>query len=122
MQSEWASEQQQAFEETNRVISKETPIRFPDFAKPFHVYTEVSNYQLSAVNMQNNKPFACYSHKVTSSQTRYATGEQEVLSIAETLKEFRTLLYGQETLVHTHYKNIIFGKSPSDGYALEIPT
>ena len=54
----WDKEQQQAFEEMKRVISQETLLTFPDFEKPFHIYTDASNYQLGAVIMQNDKPLA----------------------------------------------------------------
>ena len=54
---------------------------FPQFDKPFHVYTDASNYQLGAVIMQENKPLAFYSRKLTDTQKRYTTGEQELFSI-----------------------------------------
>ena len=44
-------------------------------------------------------------------------GEQELLSIVETLKEFRTLLWGQEIIVHTDHKNIIYGNLTNDRIA-----
>jgi hypothetical protein len=52
------------------------------------VYTDASNKQLGAVIMQEVKPLAFYSRKLNSAQTRYTTGEQELLRIVETLKEF----------------------------------
>jgi RNase H-like domain found in reverse transcriptase len=58
--------------------------------------------------MQDNKPLAFYIRKLNPAQKRYMTGEQELLSIVETLKEFRTLLYGQRVVVHTNHKNIIY--------------
>ena len=106
----WGKEQQQAFEEMKRVISQETLLTFPDFEKPFHIYTDASNYQLGAVIMQNDKPLAFYSRKLNSAQKNYTTGEQELLSIVETLKEFRNILWGQEIIVHTDHINIVYGK------------
>jgi hypothetical protein len=53
------------------------------------VYTDESNTRLVAVIMQEGKPLAFCSRKLNSAQTRYTTGEQELLSIVEDLKEFR---------------------------------
>ena len=92
---QWEAEQQKAFEEIKQVISKETLLAFPDFNKPFHVYTDASEYQLGAVVMQDDKPIAFYSRKMNSAQRNYTTGEQELLGIIEALKEFRNILLGQ---------------------------
>ena len=64
----WGPEEQKAFEEIKEVVSEETLLMFPQFDKPFHVYTDASNYQLGAVIMQENKPLAFYSRKLTDTQ------------------------------------------------------
>ena len=110
----WTKEHQKAFEELRQVISKETLLAFPDFNKEFHVYTDASNTQLGAVIMQDNKPLAFYSRKMTNTQKRYTTGEQELLSIVETLKEFKNILFGQKLIVHTDHKNIVYGNLSND--------
>ncbi|MGH7955251.1 MAG: RNase H-like domain-containing protein [Gloeomargaritales cyanobacterium] len=38
---------------------------------------------------QNDKPLAFYSRKLNATQCRYTTTECELLSIVETLKEFK---------------------------------
>jgi hypothetical protein len=75
-------------------VSKETLLAILDFEKEFHVYTDASNKQLGAVIMQEGKPLAFYSRKLNSAQTRYTTGEQELRSIVENLKEFRDIITG----------------------------
>jgi hypothetical protein len=82
----WVEEQQKMFDEIKQKVSKETLLAFPDFEKEFHVYTDASNTQLGAVIMKEGKPLAFYSRRLNSAQTRYTTGEQELLSIVETLK------------------------------------
>jgi hypothetical protein len=68
------------------------------------VYTDASNKQLGALIMQEGKPLAFYSRKLSSAQTHYIRGEQELLrSIVETLKEFRNILLGQQVIVHTDH-------------------
>jgi hypothetical protein len=79
-------EQQKSFDEIKQKVIQETLLAFPDFEKEFHVYTDASNKQLGAVIMQEGKCLAFYSRKLNSAQTRYTTGEQEILSIVETLK------------------------------------
>ena len=41
--------------------------------------------------------------KLTETQQKYSVGEIELLSIVETLKEFRNILFGQEIDVHTDH-------------------
>ena len=110
----WGSEQQNAFEEMKRIMSQETLLTFPDFNKTFHVYTDASDYQMGSVIMQDGKPLAFYSRKLNSAQKNYTTGEQELLSIVETLKEFRNILLGQEIIIHTDHMNILYGKLSND--------
>jgi hypothetical protein len=87
----WGEEQQKVFDEIKQKVSQETLLAFPDFEKYYHVYTDASNKQLRAVIMQEGKPLAFYSRKLSSAQTSYNKGEQELLSIVETLKEFRNI-------------------------------
>ena len=110
----WESKQTKAFEEIKRVIAKETILAFPDFTKPFHLHTDASDYQLGAVVMQDNRPLAFYSRKMNNAQRKYPTGEQELLSIVETLKEFKNILLGQNVIIHTDHKNLLYDKSSSD--------
>jgi hypothetical protein len=64
--------------------------------------------------MHQGKLLAFYSRKLNSAQTRHTTGEQELISIVETLKEFRDMLLGQKVIVHTDHLNILYGKLSND--------
>jgi len=79
-----------------RVVAKETLLAYPNFNKPFQIHTDASHYQLGAVVSQEGKPIAFYSRKLNPAQTRYTTTERELLSIVETLKEYRNMLLGQQ--------------------------
>jgi len=90
-----------------RVIAKETLLAYPNFNKPFQIYTDASHYQLGAVVSQEGKPIAFYSRKLNPAQTRYTTMERELLSIVETLKELRNILLGQQIEVFTDHNNLV---------------
>ena len=76
--------------------------------------TDASDHQLGAVIVQDDKPFAFCGGKLNSAQKNCATGEQELPSMVETVKEFRTLLWAQNLIVHTDHKNVICGNSSTD--------
>ena len=113
----WGKEHQQAFEEIKSAISKETLLAFPDFSKEFHIYVDASDYQLGGVIMQEGKPLAFYSRKMSDAQRGYTTGERELLSVVETIKEFKNILLGQKLIVHTDHKNILYANLASDRIA-----
>jgi hypothetical protein len=51
-------EHQKAFENIMEKIWREVMITFPDFSKPFHIYTDASDRQLRSVITQDEKPIA----------------------------------------------------------------
>ena len=60
--------------------------------------------------MQNDNPLAFYSRKLNTAQKPYTTHKLELLSIAETLNEFKNILLGQKLIEHTDHKNLLYQK------------
>jgi RNase H-like domain found in reverse transcriptase len=81
-------------------------LAYSNFSKEFVIYTDASSTQLGAVISQDDKPIAFYSCKLQPAQTLYTTTEHELLSIVETLKEFRNILIGHKIILHTDHKNL----------------
>ncbi len=106
----WTPECQAAFDSLKNAITKEVMLTFPDYSKPFHLFTDACDYQLGAVLTQEHKPIAFFSRKLNDAQKKYGVGEKEMLSIVETLKEFRTILLGYPVIIHTDHKNLAFDK------------
>ena len=104
----WGPAQSTAFATAKKIIAKEVLLAYPDFSKKFTIHTDASHYQLGAVISQEGKPIAFYSRKLNPAQTRYTTTERELLSIVETLKEYRTILLGHEIEVFTDHKNLVY--------------
>ena len=88
-------------------MAKETILNYPKFDKTFEIHTDASDKQLGSVIAQDGKFLAFYSRKLSSAQRNYTTTEQDLLSIEETLKEFRNILIGQKITVFTDYKNFV---------------
>jgi hypothetical protein len=45
----WTDEHQKAFDNIKKIICREVMLTFPDFSKPFHIYTDTSDTQLGDV-------------------------------------------------------------------------
>ena len=102
----WDSIHQIAFDNVKTTIAKEVVLAYPDFTKPFDIYTDASTKQLGAVITQDNRPIAFFSRKLSGAQSKYTVTELELLAIVETLKEFNGMLWGQRIIVYTDHKNL----------------
>ncbi len=102
----WDSIHQTAFDNVKSAFVKEVVLAYPDFSKPFDIYTDASTKQLGAVISQDNRPIAFFSRKLSDAQSKYTVTELELLAIVETLKEFNGMLWGQRINVYTNHKNL----------------
>jgi RNase H-like domain found in reverse transcriptase len=105
---DWGPQQAIAFNMAKKIIAREVMLAYPDFNKPFKIHNDASHYQLGAAISQEGKAIAFYSRKLNPVQTRYTTTERELLSIVETLKEYRNILLGQKIEVFTNHKNLVY--------------
>ena len=89
-------------------MARKILLHYPIFSKTFYVFTNASDYQLSGVLIQDDFPLAFYSRKLNPAQKSYTTMEKELLSIVETLENFRNILLGFKIVIHSDGKNLSF--------------
>ena len=95
------------------MLSTEAELAFPDFDKPFHLYTDASDVQLGATLVQDGKPLGFYTRKLNAAQLNYTVGEKELLGIVEGLKAFEGMVKGFDLIIHTDHLNLLYNKLPS---------
>ena len=74
----------------------------------FEIHTDASKLQLGSVISQHGNPIAFYSRTLNHAQVNYTIIEHELLSIVETLKDFRNILLGQQIEVYKDHKNLTY--------------
>jgi hypothetical protein len=100
----WDAIQQQTFDNLKATIAKDMVLAYPDFTKPFKIYTDASTMQLGVVITQENRPIMFFSRKLNKVQSIYSFTKIELLALAETLKESLGMLWGQPIKVYTDQK------------------
>ncbi len=85
----WDEVHQRAFNHVKATIAREVVLAYPDYSKVFEIYTDASSKQLEAVITQENWLIAFFSRKLSTTQRKYSVTKIELLSIVQTIKEFK---------------------------------
>ena len=107
----WTQECQYAFETLKGEIASRPVSAYPDFSKPFRLYTDASNIGLGAILAQKQegkeKIICCASRTLNNAESNYSTTKKECLAIVWGVQVFRPFL------VATHFEIL------TDHYALQ---
>ena len=107
----WSQECQYAFETLKGEIASRPVSAYPDFSKPFRLYTDASNLGLGAILAQKQdgkeKIICCASRTLNNVETNYSITKKECLAIVWGVQVFRPFL------VATHFEIL------TDHYALQ---
>jgi hypothetical protein len=79
----WDEVHHRAFNHVKATIAKDVVLAYPDYSKVFEIYADASSKQLGAVIIQDNRPIAFFSKKLSNMQCKYSVTEIELLAIAK---------------------------------------
>jgi len=118
-------------------LTTSTLLAFPNPRLPFIIEPDANDYQLGSIISQHTslssintiikiflenltstiplgfRPIAFFSRKLSSAQRNYTSLEKELLSIVETLVEYRNIVYGNKILFFTDHRNLTFNRLSS---------
>ena len=77
----WTDEMDKAFKQMKAILSADSLMAYLNHNKPFHMYTDGSDYQMGAVIMQDEKPVEYWSRKLNGAQKNYTTMEKELFTL-----------------------------------------
>jgi hypothetical protein len=106
---EWTAECQEAFEKLKHALINAPVLAPPELGKPFEMVLDASGVGLGAVLLQDGRPVAFKSRKLSPAEQNYTVIEQEMLGVIHALKTWRCHLEGSDfTVVTDHCPNTFF--------------
>merc|ERR1712016_489621 len=116
----WTDECQKAFDKLKLALVSAPVLAYPDFDRPFYLFTDASDHSLGVVLSQfrDNKehPIAYYGRQFTSAEANYNCTEREFLGLLEGIRKFKSYLFNQHFTAITDHKaiqHIMSMKEPS---------
>lgn len=102
---EWRQPELNAFNAIKQALTEAPVLTLPDESNlNYTVQADASDLGLGAVLLQQDKPIAYYSRKLSPAELNYTTGEKEMLALVSALKEWRCYLEGANvTLLTDHH-------------------
>jgi transposase InsO family protein len=125
------------FQALKSLLAQDCLLAYPDPSYVFVIEPDASDYQLGSIVLQNTTtkysveeiiklftanpsqlppgfcPIAYFSRKLSAAQRNYVTLEKELLSIVETLIEYRSILLGSPIVAFTDHRNLTFNTNQS---------
>ena len=100
----WTSLQDKSLELIKEALTSAPCLAHYDMSKPVELICDASKVALGGILMQEGQPIAYESRKLSPAETRYSTGDRELLAVIHCLKVWRCYLHGQPFKLITDHK------------------
>ena len=107
----WTDQCEESFEGVKYALTHAPVLILPTFGERFEVICDASLVGIGAVLLQNGKPIAFESRKLTPAERNYTTGEQELTAVVHAMRTWRCYLEGSECVVITDHNPLTYLKS-----------
>ena len=101
------SKLEEEFESLKTDICEITSLQLPDFEKQFTIMVDASDHSIGGALLQDNRPIAFYSRKLSPAERNYSTIDKEYLALFSCIKRFRPYLFGVHFIAYTDHKPLI---------------
>ncbi|XP_019056297.1 PREDICTED: LOW QUALITY PROTEIN: uncharacterized protein LOC109116034 [Tarenaya hassleriana] len=100
----WGDAQEAAFQLLKEKLTNSPLLSLPDFSKAFEVECDASGVGIGAVLMQEGKPIAYFSEKLSGAQLNYPTYDKELYALVRALQTWQHYLWPKEFIIHTDHE------------------
>ncbi len=98
---EWEEACDKAFEALTGILVKGSLLKLPDFDKDFEIHSDASNFAIGSVIVQDGRPVAFESKKLSEMERRWPTHEKEMWAVIHCLKTWGHYIGSKDVVVWT---------------------
>ena len=113
----WSERHARAFEKIKIILANPKPgvLTYYDVTKPIKLQVDFSKSGFGGVLAQSNMPVAYASRSLTTTETRYAQIEKDLLAVVLGCNRFYQYIYGRQTVVESDHQPLkVIMKKPLD--------
>jgi hypothetical protein len=99
---EWEEACDEAFETLKGILVKASVLKLPDFDNEFEIHSDASNFVIGGVLVQEGRPMAFESKKLSETKRRWPTHEKEMWAVIHCLKTWGHYIGSKDVVVWTN--------------------
>jgi hypothetical protein len=102
----WEEAQQKAFDELKMKLTTTPVLALPDFSKTFEIECDASGIRIGGVLMQERKPIAFFSEKLSGPPLNYSVYDKELYALVRSLENWQHYLFPKEFVIHSDHESL----------------
>jgi hypothetical protein len=102
----WGTTQENAFTMLKDKLTHAPLLQLLDFNKTFELECDASGIGLGAVLLQDGKPIAYFSEKLSRLILNYSTYDKELYALARTLETWQHYLWSKVLVIHSDHESL----------------
>uniref|UniRef100_A0A2N9IIM1 RNA-directed DNA polymerase n=1 Tax=Fagus sylvatica TaxID=28930 RepID=A0A2N9IIM1_FAGSY len=102
----WGEEQEKAFQLIKQKLTNAPLLSLPNFSKTFEIECDASGVGIGAVLMQEGRPIAYFSEKLSGAALNYPTYDKELYALVWALETWQHYLWPKEFVIHTDHESL----------------
>jgi hypothetical protein len=102
----WGEVQEKAFEELKMKLTIAPLLVLLDFGKTFEIECDASGVGIRGVFMQERRPIAYFSEKLSGPTLNYSVYDKELYALVGSLETWQHYLFPKEFVIHSDHESL----------------
>jgi hypothetical protein len=102
----WGAAQDQAFHTLIDKLTYAPLLQLSDFGKTFELECDASGIGIGGVLLQEGKPVAYFSEKLSGPSVNYSTYDKELYALVRILETWQHYLWSKEFVIHSDHESL----------------